>query len=224
MALGLTYLRAVEIAGAVPLVIPPLRADAVGHVLAGIDGLCLSGGPDLHPSSYGAAVHPELGPTEAHLDRFELALAREADSLGFPILAICRGAQALNVARGGDLDQHLPEHGRQVEHRQRLRGERPTHSVRIVSPSRLADIAGVETLEVNSFHHQAVRELGRDLVPVAFAADGTVEAIEDPGRAFLIGVQWHAELLVGRQTEGALFDGFVEACREHRSLARQRAA
>jgi putative glutamine amidotransferase len=225
MALGLTYLRALERAGAVPFVIPPLSASAIDHVLTGLDGLCLSGGPDLHPANYGAAVHPELGPTEAHLDRLELELAREADLLGVPILAICRGAQALNVVRGGDLEQHLPDRSRLIDHRQRVKGERPTHTVRIERSSRLAELVGADGLEVNSFHHQAVRTLGSGLVAAAFADDGTVEAIEDPHRPFFLGVQWHAELLTHRAPERALFEGFVEACREQSLTAsRQRAA
>ena len=103
MVLGLTYLRAIEAAGALPMVIPPLPEEAIGPLLDRLDGICLSGGPDLDPDTYGADPHPELGPTEPDLDRFELAVARRADAREMPILAICRGTQALNVARGGSL-------------------------------------------------------------------------------------------------------------------------
>jgi gamma-glutamyl-gamma-aminobutyrate hydrolase PuuD len=109
MVLGLTYLRALEAAGALPIVIPPLPEEAIGSLLDRLDGICLSGGPDLDPGTYGAGRHPELGPTELALDRFELEMARRADTREMPILAICRGTQALNVARRGSLIQHLPE-------------------------------------------------------------------------------------------------------------------
>src|SRR3954451_16731974 len=109
MALGLTYLKALEPAVPPPVVTPPLDLEAIEPLLDRFDGICLSGGPDLDPSGYGAEPHPELGPTEPDLDRFELAVARRADAREIPILAICRGTQALNVVRGGALYQHLPE-------------------------------------------------------------------------------------------------------------------
>jgi putative glutamine amidotransferase len=102
MALGMTYLRAIDAAGGVPVVLPPVGLDAVPELIERLDGVCLSGGPDLDPDAYGAATrHPELGPTEPGLDAFELAVARAADAAGLPLLGICRGAQAINVARGG---------------------------------------------------------------------------------------------------------------------------
>jgi putative glutamine amidotransferase len=219
MALGLTYLRAIETAGGIPLVIPPLRLDAISHLLERIDGICLSGGPDIDPESYGEQEHPELGPTEPDLDRFELAIARRADSDGFPVLAICRGAQALNVVRGGSLVQHLPDLGKEIDHRQQAAGDQPTHRVRIEPGSRLAGILGTSDLDVNSFHHQAIQRLGEDLLPVAFATDGTIEGIEGGGERFCIGVQWHAELLVDRDAEAALFERFVDASRRGKAGA-----
>ena len=113
MALGMTYLSAIESAGGMPVVLPPLGD--VEALLDRLDGICLSGGPDLDPEAYGASErHAELGPTEPNIDTFELALARAADARGLPVLGICRGAQALNVARGGTLHQHVPAH-RQTE-------------------------------------------------------------------------------------------------------------
>ena len=203
MALGMTYLRAIERAGGMPVVLPPLGgAEAL---LDRLDGICLSGGPDLDPAAYGAPDrHAELGPTEPALDEFELELARAADRRGLPILGVCRGAQALNVARGGTLHQHLPGH------RQAEPGVVPTHAVDVASGTRLAGLVGAGTLAVNSFHHQAVAELGSGLVVAARAADGTVEAIEAPGR-FLLGVQWHAETLAGVPEHLALFTALVDA-------------
>jgi putative glutamine amidotransferase len=207
MALGMTYLKAIEAAGGMPVVLPPL-GDAVAY-LDRLDGICLSGGPDLDPDAYGAPErHAELGPTEPGLDAFELELARAADARGLPILGICRGAQALNVARGGTLHQHLPGH------RQTEPATATTHTVHIEPGSRLADVAGPGRLRVNSFHHQAVDVLGRDLRTVARSADGIVEAIEAGGRdshRFVLAVQWHAEGLTAQPRHRALFEELVAA-------------
>jgi putative glutamine amidotransferase len=204
MALGMTYLRAVEAAGGIPVVLPPL-GDAEAF-LDRLDGVCLSGGPDLDPLAYGSPErHVELGPTEPSLDAFELALARAADERGVPILGVCRGAQALNVARGGTLHQHVPAH------RQTEPATATTHSVHVEEGSRLAALVGVRPLRVNSFHHQAVDRLGRGLRAVARAADGTIEAVEAPGSHFVLGVQWHAEGLVHQPRHFSLFAALVAA-------------
>ena len=211
MALGLTYVRAVEAAGGLPVVIPPLDLDAIEPLLDRLSGICLSGGPDLHPQAYGAEPDEHLGPTWPDLDRFELAIAGRADARGIPVLAICRGTQALNVVRGGTLVQHLPDQGGEVQHRQRIPGDQGSHPVRIDPDSRLATTIDAGQTLVNSFHHQAIERLGDGLVATAWAEDGTIEAVEDPAREFLIGVQWHAELLTDRTEEELLFRSFVEA-------------
>jgi putative glutamine amidotransferase len=201
------------------MVVPPLPEEAIGPLLDRLDGICLSGGPDLDPETYGARPHPELGPTEPDLDRFELAMARSADTREMPILTICRGTQALNVARGGSLIQHLPESSPELAHRQSAPGDQTSHTIDIEPGSRLATALGDEAvvvpdeLDVNSFHHQAIDRLGEGLKVVARAPDGTIEAVEDPARPFLIGVQWHAETLAHRPYEAALFRHFVEAAR-----------
>jgi putative glutamine amidotransferase len=206
MALGMTYLRAVEAAGGLPIVLPPMALEAVPALLERLDGICLSGGPDLDPEAYGAPIrHPELGPTEPTLDAFELAVAQAADATGLPLLGICRGAQALNVARGGTLHQHVEGH------RQAARGTVRTHSVTVAAGTRLAELTGAGLLEVNSFHHQAVDTVGSGLRIVAHAVDGTVEAIEDPAFELFLGVQWHAETLADRPEHGALFAALVQA-------------
>jgi putative glutamine amidotransferase len=205
MALGLTYMRAVELAGGVPVVLPPLGPGALETLLARLDGVCLSGGPDLDPAAYGARAHELLGPTEPALDRFELELARAADAAGLPLLGICRGAQALNVARGGTLIQHVDDH------RQTELATQPVHSVRIAARSLASRVLGARSAEVNSFHHQAVDVLGEGLVATAWAPDGNVEAIEDRSHPFLLGVQWHAETLVENSGQLALFRALVDA-------------
>jgi len=211
MALGMPYVRALARAGAIPIVLPPLSTDIVAGLIRPLDAVCLSGGPDLDPGAYGASPLPELGPIEPSLDQFELAVARLADESGLPILGICRGAQALNVARGGSLFQHLPaitDHS--IEHRQTAPGWAETHEVGVEAGSRLAIVLGRDTLGVNSFHHQAVDRLGRGLRAVAWAPDGTVEGIEDEGDRFVLGVQWHAETL-DNAPHPRLFEALVAA-------------
>ena len=199
MALGMTYVLAIERAGGMPVVLPPVIED-VERLLDRLDGVCLSGGPDLDPAAYDAPDrHAELGPTEPSLDAFELALARAALERGTPLLGICRGAQALNVACGGTLHQHIGGH------RQTEPGPQATQEVEIMAGTRLAGLLGAGPLAVNSFHHQAVDRLGVGLRVSARAADGTVEAIE--GLGFVLGVQWHAETL----PDVRLFEALVGA-------------
>ena len=138
MALGLKYMRAIEQAGGLPVVLPPLRGDALEPLIEHLSGLCLSGGPDLGPETYGQDRHPELGPTEDDIDRLELALARLAWKRRMPLLAICRGAQTLNVSRGGTLVQHVPDlEDHSIDHRQDAPGEALTHEVEIEQGSLL---------------------------------------------------------------------------------------
>ncbi len=201
MALGMTYLRTLDAAGAIPVVLPPVGTDHLGPLLDRLDGICLSGGPDLDPAAYGAPDrHVELGPTEPSLDAFELNLARQALARELPILAICRGAQALNVACGGTLHQHIPGH------RQKDPATQTTHDVQLAARSRIHRMFRTRTLPVNSFHHQAVDRVATGLRVVGRAEDGTIEAIE--GTGFVVGVQWHAETL---HAHLPLFEGLVRA-------------
>jgi len=213
MALGVTYTNALEAAGAAPVVLPPLDTDTIDDLLDRLDAVCLSGGPDVDPAEYGADRDACLGPTWRRLDRFELALARAADEREMPVLGICRGSQVLNVSRGGDLIQHLgtAERDDPLHHRQRYRGERCSHRIEIEPDSVLARAVGVTELDVNSFHHQAVRTVGAGLRASALAPDGVVEAVEDPDRPFFLGVQWHAEFDTGRPTGRALLRTLVDS-------------
>jgi putative glutamine amidotransferase len=222
MALGMTYVRAIEAAGALPVVLPPLLAADVPAIAARLDGLVLSGGPDLAPAAYDAQPHPETGPTVPDLDAFEYAVAREALRLELPILGICRGAQALNVARGGTLHQHLPDVvGDAIEHRQGGDGRLPTHLVEVDPGSRLAGLLGTTQLSVNSFHHQAIDRLGAGLRDCARAPDGTIEGIEDASLPFVMAVQWHAETLIAEvPTHRALFLELVAVAADVSRLAR----
>jgi putative glutamine amidotransferase len=207
LRLGTPYLRAIEAGGGLPVVLAPEDPALAGALLERLDGLCLAGGPDLDPLAYGAAErHERLGPTDRVVDAAELALARAADERGMPLLGVCRGAQAMCVARGGTLRQHVDGH------RQTDPATEPAHQVTVAPGSLLAGLTGgTPTLAVNSFHHQATDRLGAGMRAVAAAPDGTVEAIEDPARPFWLGVQWHAEAMVGRPEQLALFRGLVAA-------------
>ena len=207
LALGLKYLDAVERVGGVPVILAPIPPEALDALLDRLSGIVLSGGPDLHPAAYGQDEHPDLGPTEQDLDAFEISLARRADARRLPTLGVCRGAQVLNVARGGTLHQHLPGH------RQSEPGDQTTHEVRLGARSAVSSLLGRTALDVNSFHHQAVDRLGDGLRVAGRSDDGVVEAIEDPGRDFVIGVQWHAECLVDDGDHRRLFAALVDAAR-----------
>lgn len=225
MTLGLSYMRAVERAGGLPVALPPLRDENVGPLLEQLSGLLLTGGPDIDPACYGAEPHPELGPIDHEVDVFEIELCRQADRRGLPILGICRGSQVLNVARGGTLIQHLPDiTNGTIEHRQSEPGDRTTHEVQVAPDSGLAQTTGGGPVRVNSFHHQAVDRLGAGLRPVAWAADGVVEAVEDPDDdgQLVLGVQWHAETLTEEAEQLALFERLVRAAAQE--AARKRAA
>jgi putative glutamine amidotransferase len=213
LALGLAYAQALEQAGAAPVVLPLVDLAAVPSLVSRLDGICLSGGPDLQPAQYGEGDHPALGPTEPTMDEFELEVARWADRLGLPVLGICRGAQALNVARGGSLHQHLPERRDILCHRQTVAGHIATPPVHLRPSSVLGRSVGRAELAVNSFHHQAIARLGRDMQAVGWAPDGIVEAVEAADRPFLVGVQWHAECLTDRSEQAAIFQAFVSAAR-----------
>jgi putative glutamine amidotransferase len=223
LALGLVYVAAIVRAGGLPVVLPPLTAGLAGPLLDGLDGLCIPGGPDIHPRLYGHPAHEMLGPTEPELDAFELALVTQALERRRPVLGICRGAQMINVALGGTLHQHLPACvSDALPHRQDADLARPTHRVQVASGSRLAGALGRDVAEVNSLHHQAIDRLGEGLEAVAWAPDGVVEGVEGTGDAFLLGVQWHAEGLMERPEERLLLGAFVAAAAE-RVVAEPRA-
>jgi putative glutamine amidotransferase len=209
------YVRSVETAGGLPLVLAPGRPEDAAEVLGRVDALLLTGGADLDPKHYGEAPHPKLGPTFQERDTFELALVREALRRDLPLLAICRGHQVLNVAMGGTLVQDIPSqlpgagaHDPDVERWETC------HEVEILPGTRLREILGTERVAVNSFHHQSVKGLGGDLVLSARSPDGVVEGIEVPRgtRRFVVGVQWHPESFWDHPPGfGSLFEALVRA-------------
>lgn len=220
--LGLAYVQAVEQAGGLAAALP-CREDVERWIsgLRRFDAILLSGGADLDPVYFGEEVTPENGAIQPERDRFELAVARYALSTGKPLLAVCRGMQVLNVAAGGDLYQDIhAQTSSRVQHQQRAPRWYPTHSVRLVKGTRLHRILGVDTIRVNSFHHQAVRRLGEGIVPAAHGPDGIIEAIEVSGHPFAVGVQWHPEHMAMRDAhQRALFAALVAAARRRSDAA-----
>ena len=212
LALGFKYFEAIQRAGGIPVILPPLPQQAVDPLLARLSGVCLAGGPDIHPSAYGAEPDAHLGPTEREIDAFELAAVWAARARCIPILGICRGAQLLNVALGGTLHQHLPDDaGERVQHRRPgSDGPAARHEIRLDPESIVGRVFDSPRMTVNSYHHQAARRLGRGLRATAHADDGVIEAIELTTPDFVVGVQWHAEAMDA--THAPLFEAFVDAC------------
>ena len=199
-----SYVRAVEQTGGVGLLVPPAAAADPEAVLSVVDGLVFSGGSDLDPELYDAELHPETAGIVRERDDAELALMRAALDADVPVLAICRGSQVLNVVRGGDLVQHVPDEVGHELHRE-TPGVFSVHEVSIDADSRLGAILG-DRHDVKSSHHQGLGRVGSGLVESAHAFDGSLEAVEDPTRRFAVGVLWHPE----EGEDLALFASLVE--------------
>jgi putative glutamine amidotransferase len=203
-----SYVRAITRAGGVPLLVPP--GAAYEETLESVDGLIFSGGSDLDPELYGEQAHPETDGWVRERDDFELGLMQAALARDVPLLAICRGSQVLNVALGGDLEQHVPDRVQTNVHKE-TPGVFADHDVTVLPGTRLASILG-DRNDVKSHHHQGYGELGSGLREAARAPDGTIEALEDPTRRFTLGVLWHPE----EGEDLALFEALVHEAAEYR--------
>jgi putative glutamine amidotransferase len=200
-----TYVRALTQAGAEVVELAP-GADGEA-ILDRVDGLLFTGGYDVDPAEFGAEPHPETVPAPDR-DALELPLVRAAVERGTPVLGICRGIQVINVALGGTLNQHTPEHDhhRTGESRQHL-----AHKVRLAEASQVAGLLGADEVPVNSLHHQTVGEVAPALRPTAWSEDGAVEAVESAD-GNLLAVQWHPEDLIDTRPESRrLFEWLVSS-------------
>lgn len=204
------YVESVERAGGRALVVPP-STDGVDETLDVLDGVVFSGGIDVDPEVYGAERGEKTDRAQPHRDAGELALLQRALERDVPTLAICRGFQLLNVVRGGDLVQHLPDAVGHEGHREVL-GTFSEHAVEVKEGTRLAGILGAHH-EVQSSHHQGVGRVGDGLVETAWADDGSLEGLEDPDRRFAVGVLWHPEM----EDDKRLFEALVEEARRYRA-------
>ena len=204
------YVRAVERAGGRPVLIPPSE-DGVEETLGAVDGMVFSGGSDLDPELYDEEPHEETFGIVPERDRAELALLEAALARDMPVLAVCRGSQVLNVARGGDLVQHLPDVVGDDKHKH-TPGAFADHDVTLEPGTRLAELLG-DRAAVKSHHHQGFGRVGDGLRVAAHAEDGTIEAVEDPSHRFALGVLWHPEAGEDRK----LFEELVGAAAEYRA-------
>jgi putative glutamine amidotransferase len=206
----LAYVRAVERAGGRPLLVPPSE-EGIEETLDSLDGVIFSGGGDLDPEIYGAEAHPKTQEVSPERDSAELALLEAALARDMPVLAVCRGSQVLNVARGGDLIQHLPEVVGHERHRHE-HASMADHDVTVKADTQLGAILG-ERAPVKSSHHQGFGRLGEGLRESAWAEDGTIEAVEDPSHRFALGVLWHPE----EGEDYALFAALVKEAAVYRA-------
>lgn len=218
------YETAVRLAGGEPRRLEIGRDDPA-EVIRSVDALLLPGGGDVEPSRYGENRHRTFDAAETGRDEFETELAQRARDVNMPILAICRGLQLLNVARGGSLIQDIPDQvSGALNHARREPADLIAHDVQLSGGSRLAQLlfgdtsaAPTHVLAVNSRHHQAIKALGEGLVVTATAADGVIEAVEDPAMPFCIAVQWHPENFHRTGEFKGLFDAFVKAAQSRGS-------
>jgi putative glutamine amidotransferase len=208
------YVRALVLSGGLPLLLAPVPGP-LEAMLGRVDGLLLSGGGDIDPALHRGGEHPTVYGVSRERDEFELELLRRAlERPSFPVLAVCRGMQVLNVALGGDLELHIPDRrGEAVVHR--LPPREPTrHSVELDPTGALAGIYGEQRVEVCSWHHQEVGKLGRGLQPIAYAPDGVIEGLAYESHPLTVGVQWHPELQVEEEPlQRRLFDWLVKHAR-----------
>jgi putative glutamine amidotransferase len=212
-----TYINALLGAGGLPVLIPlSIQGDDLRAVYERLDGVLLPGGCDIDPAYFNEEPSPNLGTVDLDRDRSELAVARLALNEGKPLLGVCRGMQVMNVAQGGSLFQDLPsEYSAPLERHAHPVSEFPrehlAHLVRVEEDSYLGRVLGNPILNVNSRHHQSVKQVGQGLVVVAKAPDGVIEGVEMPDHPFALGVQWHPENLQAQPEMKRLYEKFVEA-------------
>lgn len=214
---GNTYVLSVSKAGGIPVIIPTILSEEEQNKLVGLfDGFLFTGGIDVSPSFYGEEAHQKLGATDSSLDQCQIPFLQKILKTRKPVLGICRGNQVLNVACGGTLYQDISEIPNTcLKHFQETKPGDTSHHVSICSDSILSKLYG-SNIMVNSYHHQAVKDCGRNVIPIAYSSDGVVEAIQLKDYPYGLGIQWHPELMfaVGDDSMRPLFESFIEACTE----------
>jgi putative glutamine amidotransferase len=217
-----TYTRAVEAAGGIPVILPA-HTESIDDLLDSLDGIIFSGGSDLDSSHWNEEPHPKAYGFDPERDQFELEAIRKAVSRDMPVLGICRGIQAINVALGGTIVQDIPDQlPAASQHRQHEDGKmRDDTSHKVVveeGENLLYKIHGETSMDTNSFHHQSIKDLGEGLEVVATTEDGVIEAIWNPEMTFGLAVQWHPEMLAANHPEhAAIFDAFVQAAADRKA-------
>jgi putative glutamine amidotransferase len=212
------YVDAVTEAGGAALILPVQPAGNAAAIVDRLDALILSGGGDVAPERYGATRHPAVGGVDEARDEWEVALIAQVRQRSLPVLAICRGVQILNVALGGTLLQHLPEHDDSHPHLEPGTFDAASHRVEITSGTAMAKVLDADVVHVNTLHHQAIDRCADDLVVVGREEHGIVEAVEHPTEPVL-GVQWHPELIAHLSPHHRLFEWLVRQAggEDHRS-------
>ena len=211
-----TYIHSIEQSGGLPLLVPYVKNKALlKEAIALCDGVLFTGGGDADPTLYGEEILPECGKIEPMRDELDIDALRIALSQKKPILGICRGIQMINIALGGNLYQDIPsQYQTEIPHSQTTGLHAYSHSVRIVKDTPLYSLLQENEIPANSFHHQAIKDLGRGLVPMAYAPDGIIEAVYSQELPYLRGYQWHPERLFDADMpHKKIFSEFIQACK-----------
>ena len=212
---SLDYSNSVINSGGIPVILPITdNFEVIKEQVKYFDGLILSGGGDPDPNLYGEDCLQEIGDITPERDTFELAILEEFLRTKKPILGICRGLQLMNVFYGGTLYQDIKYVDTNIQHKQKWLADLPTHDINILENNILFEIFGKKA-RTNSFHHQMIKDLGRELTSIATANDGVIEAIQNKNYPFFYGVQWHPEMMASRGNLGMkkIFDKFIESCK-----------
>lgn len=210
------YIQAITKFGGVPIILPNIEGDAIDCIVQLLDGLLLTGGGDIDPTLFNEEPHQNLGSITPERDEFEIAVIEKMLKLNKPILGICRGMQILNIAIGGDMyqDIYMQSQSNLLQHTQLAPRTHASHFVKVLKGSMLSDIVQLEKIKVNSFHHQAVREIPNNFKTCAVASDGIIEAFESTVHSFVMGLQWHPECLLAKNdlASTAIFKSFILSC------------
>ncbi|SET59344.1 putative glutamine amidotransferase [Oceanobacillus limi] len=214
--IGSDNVGAITRAGGMPVMLPNYQdIEDIEQIANSIDGLYATGGYDIDPTLFGEEPHPKLGTIIPARDFFEITLMKKLLQMGKPILGVCRGAQTLNIAAGGDMyqDIYAQAEGALLQHQQKAPKEHGSHFVAVLEGSLLHRLTGEKKLRVNSRHHQANRSVATSFQVSGQASDGIIEAIESKDHPFALGLQWHPENMAPHQDEASIriYEGFIQA-------------